>query len=399
MTSTRRPPPDLRRGSWFAQQGGSGLRVGGGVQGQGAQSLGARGRGAAAAPSESSGRSREPTSSSRTNGGRLSPGSSDISDALDELLCHAKVTLKQLDALRSQQTASSKKGQEAKGASTGVGSGGASSGAAARQAPQYAKTAGRKDPRKRPGFWRPSCNAHLWSGSAAPGAEDSLSQLGSDDEDLASTSESEGGDADWDFLRRGGVGGGAFRSSPASQAAASMSGGGQFPRRGYSMPPPMPPPPPRPPSVGARDRGKPAPGAAPPGGGSSGRQAGATRHGSGYQRSGSEPPEPPDEEQRRGSGGPHRGHNAGFRFGGATERRKAQEAAAATGPEAEITATLEAAQSAGGADAGRQALKRLLLRWHPDKAPRGDEPEAKSAQAEATRVLRFILQERERLGL
>eukprot|EP00913_Durusdinium_trenchii_P022529 g21163.t2 len=69
------------------------------------------------------------------------------------------------------------------------------------------------------------------------------------------------------------------------------------------------------------------------------------------------------------------------------------------GPEAEVRASLEAAQSSGGADGGRQALKRLLLRWHPDKAQQGESPEAKAAQAEATRVLRFILQERERLGL
>jgi len=68
------------------------------------------------------------------------------------------------------------------------------------------------------------------------------------------------------------------------------------------------------------------------------------------------------------------------------------------GPEREVTLALEAARAAGGQDAGRQALKRLLLRWHPDKV-RGDGPEAQAAQDEATRVLRFILQERERLGL
>ncbi|CAJ1435104.1 unnamed protein product [Effrenium voratum] len=70
-----------------------------------------------------------------------------------------------------------------------------------------------------------------------------------------------------------------------------------------------------------------------------------------------------------------------------------------SGPEREVRTALEAAQDSGGADAGRQALKRLLLRWHPDKALQGDSSEAQAAQAEATRVLRFILQERERLGL
>lgn len=48
-------------------------------------------------------------------------------------------------------------------------------------------------------------------------------------------------------------------------------------------------------------------------------------------------------------------------------------------------------QEAHDRGTGREALKRLLLRWHPDKAPQ-------AAQAEATRVLRFILQERERPG-
>jgi len=67
-------------------------------------------------------------------------------------------------------------------------------------------------------------------------------------------------------------------------------------------------------------------------------------------------------------------------------------------PQADIASELVAAR-AQGPDAARRALKRLLLRWHPDKAPQGDGLAAASARAEATRVLRFILDERERLGL
>lgn len=105
---------------------------------------------------------------------------------------------------------------------------------------------------------------------------------------------------------------------------------------------------------------------------------------------------------------PERGSAAGFRFGGfpsasadAGAGPKGQRAAGRglSGPEAEVTASLTTALAAGGQEAGRHALKRLLLRWHPDKAMHGDGPEAADAQAEATRVLRFILQERERLGL
>jgi len=66
------------------------------------------------------------------------------------------------------------------------------------------------------------------------------------------------------------------------------------------------------------------------------------------------------------------------------------------GPEAEVTRTLEAARGRGP-DAVRKVLKQLLLKWHPDKALQGEGEDAAAAQAEATRVLRFILQERERL--
>jgi hypothetical protein len=71
---------------------------------------------------------------------------------------------------------------------------------------------------------------------------------------------------------------------------------------------------------------------------------------------------------------------------------------ALTGPEADVRAALSAAQTEGSAVA-RKVLKQLLLRWHPDKAPQGDSPVAIAAKEEATRVLRFVLQERQRLGL
>merc|ERR1711879_669346 len=99
---------------------------------------------------------------------------------------------------------------------------------------------------------------------------------------------------------------------------------------------------------------------------------------------------------------PGRGSAAGFQFGGkaassAGGSSSMKTTAGSEQPEAEVTATLIAAQ-AQGPGAVRKALKKLLLRWHPDKVQQGDSSEAVAAQAEATRVLRFILQERERLG-
>lgn len=269
----------------------------------------------------------------------------DVSDALDDLLLHARATLKQLDAMRARQAASSNR-EGATGKSNRTG-------------PAMRGLGG-----VRPQFWHPSCQAHLWTGVT----HDFDGLFDSDDEDLEST-DSEGS-VDWDLLHGARSRPGRFRS-PAAEAAraASAAKAAPLPKRGFSMPPPRP-------KAEQKPRGTPA-GAVP---GASG--------------AGAKPAPNPQGGQK--SQGPHRGHAAGFRFGAQLAK-----AAAATlaGPEAEVRAALEAAKTSGGSDAGRQALKRLLLRWHPDKAPQGESPEAKAAQAEATRVLRFILQERERLGL
>lgn len=104
-----------------------------------------------------------------------------------------------------------------------------------------------------------------------------------------------------------------------------------------------------------------------------------------------------------------RGHAAGFQFGGSNS---AAAGGAATGsgsksqgpgrrvdgPEREVAATLVAAK-AGGPEALKAVLKQLLLKWHPDKAPQGDDKESVAIREEATRVLRFILDERARLGV
>lgn len=329
MTSGR--PMDLNRGSWFAKHGGARLRFG-------------------AVPGGPNVSSHGPTSGER-KGKVPAPAkhfpASDVSDALDDLLLHARATLKQLDAMRARQASKSR-------------------------AEPTSNTAGKGRPATmrglggvRPQFWRPSCQAHLWTGVAHD-----FDGLFDSDDDLEST-ESEGS-VDWDLLHGASKAPGRpghFRSPAADAArAASAAKAAPLPKRGFSVPPP---PPPRPaPKAEAKAQGP--SGASVPGAKSNTSQ--------------------PNQGGQQKSQGPHRGHAAGFRFGAAKVPTLA-------GPEVEVRATLEAAKTSGGSDAGRQALKRLLLRWHPDKAPQGETPEAKAAQAEATRVLRFILQERERLGL
>jgi len=213
----RRPAPDLRRGSWFAQQGGSGLRFGG-LPGSGA------------IPSA---RARSPSLqaaahlSSRGLAARTSVNSSaetDVSDALDELLSHARVTLKSLDGLRAQQVPKAQVDPKPRSSARG----------AAAFAPRV------QDPRKAPSFWKPQCGAHLWSGGTAGTlSDDDL------DDDLASSSESESGDPDWDYLRRGyGQAGASLRPGAGAgispQASAASSRPPPMPR-GASVPPPQPP--------------------------------------------------------------------------------------------------------------------------------------------------------------
>eukprot|EP00434_Breviolum_minutum_P006602 symbB.v1.2.005829.t1/scaffold343.1/size224757/6 len=132
MTSGR--PMDLNRGSWFAKHGGARLRFG-------------------AVPGGPNVSSHGPTSGER-KGKVPAPAkhfpASDVSDALDDLLLHARATLKQLDAMRARQ------------ASKG-------------RAEPTSNTAGKGRPATmrglggvRPQFWRPSCQAHLWTGPVLP---------------------------------------------------------------------------------------------------------------------------------------------------------------------------------------------------------------------------------------
>ncbi|CAE7236086.1 unnamed protein product [Symbiodinium sp. KB8] len=175
MTSGR-PPLDHRRGSWFAQHGGTRLRFGG-VHGTGA----AIGQGSTgSSPSETRGRS------FAGKGSRL-PQSSDVSDALDELLAHARATLSQLDALRGHSMRGHASGSDSKEASQNL-RGGKIPAAQARRPARDEK----------PGFWKPRCQAHLWRGATEDYTNDSLFDS---DEDLEST-DSEGSESQWDFIHR-----------------------------------------------------------------------------------------------------------------------------------------------------------------------------------------------------
>eukprot|EP00928_Gymnodinium_smaydae_P035352 TRINITY_DN24893_c0_g1_i1.p1 TRINITY_DN24893_c0_g1~~TRINITY_DN24893_c0_g1_i1.p1 ORF type:complete len:339 (+),score=50.63 TRINITY_DN24893_c0_g1_i1:42-1019(+) len=69
-------------------------------------------------------------------------------------------------------------------------------------------------------------------------------------------------------------------------------------------------------------------------------------------------------------------------------------------PETEVSRVLEAAVALGPEEA-RKAVKMLLLKWHPDKAAAQLDmgTDANAASDEAARVLRFVLQERQRLNI
>eukprot|EP00438_Fugacium_kawagutii_P024575 Skav223355 [mRNA] locus=scaffold200:478665:502432:+ [translate_table: standard] len=140
----------------------------------------------------------------------------DVSDALDDLLLHARATLKQLDAMRARHASASARaeGKEGKRDRQGLtmrGLGGA-----------------------RPQFWRPSCQAHLWTGM-----DHDFDGLWDSDEDLESTDSEDS--VDWDILHgaaRGSGRPGHFRS-PAAEAAraASAAKAAPLPKR-FPMPPP-----------------------------------------------------------------------------------------------------------------------------------------------------------------
>jgi len=372
----RRQAPDLRRGSWLARQGGAGLRCGG-LQGQ--SGLAVAGPGSGPGPpagwglprASSASRTVTPLESLTPRQGatpKNRPPGSPLSDALDDLLAHARISLKHLDSLKAGTI------------------------------PPKAAAAAPPSHREPPGFWRPRCSAHLWS--AGGGASwDVGSECGDDSEP---SSDSECADAAWDFLEAVGGRGSASSAPPPLYPRSGATGhrGGAAGRSASAAAP-------HPPRTGGPS---PGPGGDPPGRSQSSHRGPEPKQGAASRQPGAaraQPPPPRTEGPARGtasSGPAQRGHTAGFRFGGGGGSPSGAGAGAgavagvAKGPEAEITATLVAA-IAGGPQVVRKELKHLLLKWHPDKAPQGDGAEAESARAEATRVLRFILQERERLDL
>lgn len=355
----RQGTPARRRGDWLAQQGDRGLSLGG-LQRRTAAPLKPRLASASCGPppapqaSGSSGGRAAAHSAPRRRlvprpekaqtgvpgacAGRV-PSGDPLNDALDELLSHAEASLSYLDRLQA--------GLPPRAPS-----------------PARQKAAGRPQN----SFWQPRCNAHLWSEGLS-----SASSFGSGASDASDEESEDDDEALWNYLRE--AYGGGPRPCSSERSARRRQ-------------------PPRPPSRPAAAPQRPSErGAAP------GPLPSARRRGSSSAPPRSPPPEPEPGRQA------HRGQSAGFRFGlgagaeGTSASRGANSSGAAgDSPEAQVSAALAAAAK-GGHGVVKKTLKRLLLRWHPDKAPPGDGPEAVAARAEATRVLRFILSERERLGI
>lgn len=286
-------------------------------------------------------------------------------DALDELLSHARVTLERPEGLRGLATKKPKSIPRRADAPSM-----ASSSEARRRSGPPSDT-----------FWRPRCNAHLWSDGGS-----SLSDDSSCDEDRSVSSESteDHGESDFeddpaflDLLKAA--------ERFAEQAGKARAAGHGFPN--------IPPPPPVYAGMQSSRRhsseppiSKDKPGNAEP------RLGETPRRCSNYSR----------DSQAYGSAAPHFKEKGSRQSTAAHSKAGIAAGAPATGastrPEADVRAALTAAQ-AEGPGAARKVLKQLLLRWHPDKAIQGDSPAAVAAQEEATRVLRFVLQERKRLGL
>lgn len=216
-------------------------------------------------------------------------------------------------------------------------------------------------------FWQPRCDAHQWG--EGPDDCGSLGSLS----DLDTESESEEEDPAWDFLRAA-SGPDTSKGGLGPRAAAAKACGVKAPQ----------PPPARPAKRGAagadfsKQRAENPP-----------RNAGAAEA----------------EEPRGTAGAARRGQEAGFRFGEKERKEGVGRVSPGDGgvardaDEEEIASTLASSMAKGGQDAARKAVKRLLLKWHPDKAPQGDGPEAVKARERATKALRFIIGERERLNL
>jgi len=259
-----------------------------------------------------------------------------IDDALDDLLRQAAASLKHLDSIRAKLAPASRPGAS-KDKRHGVGD-----------------------------FWKPRCRADLWGDDDDEGL---WGDLGSETESDDSDSDSPPGlrveeDELWDFLRN------ACSAKPAGPANRTATGQASGPsQHGYAKAQqPRPAPKPHSASGEASSRG----------------------------------------DERSATGPAERARANGFRFGtygassgvGGRPPLPGQCAAGseAQKPEAQISSALVKAQE-DGPSAVRTTLKQLLLRWHPDKAPQGNSPEEVAARAESTRALRFVLQERKRLGL
>eukprot|EP00929_Paragymnodinium_shiwhaense_P081752 TRINITY_DN42863_c0_g1_i1.p1 TRINITY_DN42863_c0_g1~~TRINITY_DN42863_c0_g1_i1.p1 ORF type:complete len:375 (+),score=61.19 TRINITY_DN42863_c0_g1_i1:149-1126(+) len=299
-------------------------------------------------------------------GGQAANATDSVNDALDQLLFETRASIDYLDQLRAQVPEEELK-----------------------KARRRARTEGAAN------FWKPRV-VGVWN------LEDMLDELGcdlgSDSEDDSTEDEMDEDDRRlWDMLHGPGRALPYRRSIPTTRptsiardgyksgsttpgSAASSAAAGTGPTRFSS---------------GAR--------ASAEANGSNGRFAAGYAGPSRGRPEGKKPMTPP-KQQNAGDSNARRGNAGGFRFGnfGNSAASSSVPVPAAvegrTNLEAEITAPLLAAKASGQA-AVRKTLRRLLLRWHPDKAPQGDTPEEEAQRAESTRVMRFVLQERERLGL
>jgi hypothetical protein len=188
-------------------------------------------------------------------------------------------------------------------------------------------------------FWRPRCRAELWSEADFNGELDS-----EDDSDLSSHCSAGDIDAEeenlWEFLRSACNSAGTRSADRARKTSAGAS--------------------PRPPLPKAKAQPR-------------------------WSNTSEAPPRAADKPAERA-------RRQGFQFGAYSAGTDAYT------PEAQVSVALKKAQ-AEGAEAVKGELRKLLLKWHPDKAPQGDSPGDVAARAESTRVLRYVLQEKKRLGI
>lgn len=401
--AARLPPAVARAGSWLAQQGDKGLRCNGINSGMPVVPPNRQVARSGSVPTprqppNSGGSGLQPRSASLRKTKAVPAGTGDsIGDSLDELLSSCQASLNLLENLRRKNFEAAQ--------------GGAPSAPDSHRSSTDASDRGRaKGSRHKADphgddYWKPRCNSNLWSEQDDVNFVDSLSDV-SDSTDDASDDESK---ATWNYLQNP-LSAPSARSSgkppKATRKQRPASGGlsGKVPTAATLPTQPAA----GPPKPGATSRTTPMKGASMPG-----------RH----------TPEPGEGAQTRqedaggSQGSAARGHNAGFRFGGTApggggERGRGGASGGGAGensssrpppprtpstpplagPERQVAAVLAAAKAAGPEEL-KAVLRQLLLKWHPDKAPQGDAPEASAAREEATRVLRFILAERERLGV